>query len=262
MDWYIIIIAITGGFIAGFINTLAGNGSAITLTILTEVIGLPGNLANGTNRIGIMAQGLVSTPVFWRKRKQAILRGKYIILWIVIGAIPGIIMAVLVSNQQFKTIFSYLMLILLCVVLIKPSRWLRETDTTYQLNRYIFIPLFLSIGFYAGFIQMGMGVIFLTVMVLLAKYDLIDSNAIKNVVVTLLTLLAIFIFQWNGMIDWKVGLTIAIGQSLGGWVSAHFATRFVNASLWAYRILVFMMILAVVKLFNLHHYFLLYLLNS
>ena len=50
LEYYHYIIAIVGSALAGAINTLAGNGSAITLTILTELLGLPGNMANGTNK--------------------------------------------------------------------------------------------------------------------------------------------------------------------------------------------------------------------
>ena len=59
------IIAVLGGAFAGVINTLAGNGSAITLTILTELLGLPGNMANGTNRVGIIAQSAASNYTFY-----------------------------------------------------------------------------------------------------------------------------------------------------------------------------------------------------
>ena len=62
LEWYHYLIAILGSALAGSINTLAGNGSAITLTILTEPIGLPGNLANGTNRIGIFTQSAPAQP--------------------------------------------------------------------------------------------------------------------------------------------------------------------------------------------------------
>lgn len=248
----VIIIAIVGGFVAGFINTLAGNGSAITLTILTEVIGLPGNIANGTNRIGILAQGLSSVPIFLKKNKAAIRKGWRIITWITLGALIGIWLAVSISNAQFKTIFSYLMIVILLVVLIKPKRWMRPTDLDFNLPWLVEMILYLGIGFYAGFIQMGMGILFLLVTVLIAKYDLIDANAIKNISVTILTIIALIIFHINGFLDWKVGLTIAIGQASGGWIAARFATQHKQAGLWAYRILVFVIILAILKLFNVH----------
>lgn len=256
MEPGIIAIAIGGGFFAGFINTLAGNGSAVTLTILSEVIGLPGNLANGTNRIGILAQTLFSVPVFLKNNQAAIQKGKRILLWILIGACFGIWLAVSVSNAQFKTVFSYLMLVVLMVLLIKPKRWLQKTKLDYQMPIVLEVLLYLAIGFYAGFIQMGMGIWFLVVTVLIAKYDLIDANAIKNIAVLLLTVIAIIIFHFKGMLDWKIGLTIAIGQASGGWVAAHFATTSPKASLWAYRLLILVIIFAVIKLFNLHEYIL------
>ena len=69
MDWWVYPVAIIGGFLAGFINTLAGNGSAITLTILMEFMGLPPNVANASNRVGIFSQSIVSTWVFNKKGK-------------------------------------------------------------------------------------------------------------------------------------------------------------------------------------------------
>ncbi|HNT30748.1 MAG TPA: TSUP family transporter, partial [bacterium] len=84
-----IVMAIAGGFVAGCINTLAGNGSVITLGFLTEVMGLPGALANGTNRIGIFVQGLTSLEAFQRNKKMPLERTwKYLITGIV-GAIAG-----------------------------------------------------------------------------------------------------------------------------------------------------------------------------
>ena len=67
MDVFQYTVIIIGGILAGIINTLAGNGSAITLTILSEMMGLPGNIANATNRIGIVGQSFTSFVVFQRK---------------------------------------------------------------------------------------------------------------------------------------------------------------------------------------------------
>ena len=257
MEPDIIAIAIAGGFLAGFVNTLAGNGSAVTLTILSEVIGLPGNIANGTNRIGILAQTLFSAPFFLKHNQTALRKGKRIILWIILGSLLGIWIATIVSNDQFKTIFSYLMILILGIVLIKPKRWLMSSDMNYALPVFLEMIVYLGIGFYAGFIQMGMGVIFLVVTVLIAKYDLIDANAIKNIAVLFLTIVAIVIFHMQGMLDWKIGLTIAVGQASGGWVAARFATQNPKANVWAYRLLIVVILFGLVKLFGLHEYFLL-----
>ncbi len=246
------LIAVVGSAFAGAINTLAGNGSAITLTLLTELIGLPGNVANGTNRLGVLTQSLASTYAFHRNGKLQVHRNGTIIAITSLGAVAGIITATLVSNEQFISAFKVLLVLMLVVILVKPSRWLRQTDPDRRTSLWLIIPVFLALGFYGGFIQMGMGIFFLAAMVLGARYSLLDANAVKAAVVALYTLIAVAIFAYRGMIDWQVGLIFAIGQTAGGYFTAHYASRFPGANLWAYRLLVVVVVLAIVKLFDLH----------
>lgn len=252
MELHHYIIAILGGAFAGAINTLAGNGSAITLTILTEILDLPGNLANGTNRLGVFAQTIAATFAFYKNGKLDWKRSKVYVLITTIGAIAGVLVAIWVSNEQFKSVFSYMMVVMLFVVLVKPKRWLRETDTSIKPNYWIAVPAFLALGFYGGFIQMGMGIFFLGIMVLGAKWSLIDANVIKSLIVATYSILVIAIFQWKGFIDWEIGAIIALGQMAGGWLTATFASRYAKANIWAYRLLIAVMVLAILKLFKLH----------
>ena len=52
-----LVILLAIGFLAGIVNTLAGGGSLFTLPILI-FLGLPPQIANGTNRVVIVAQSL------------------------------------------------------------------------------------------------------------------------------------------------------------------------------------------------------------
>jgi hypothetical protein len=113
------------------------------------------------------------------------------------------------------------------------------------------VPLFIAIGFYGGFIQMGMGIFFLAVMVLAARYSLAESNVVKITVSALYTLLAVLVFQYNGLVNWPAGLSIAGGQALGGYFTANFASRHPGANIWAHRVLVAVVILSIVQLFGL-----------
>lgn len=250
LEPYVYAIAVAGGLLAGFINTLAGNGSAITLTILTELIGLPGNMANGTNRVGVMANSMMASWIFYKKGKLRLERSLPYIIPTVIGAIVGVIAAIMVSNEQFKTVFRFLLVIMLIVILVNPKRWLQETDTSARPNLWLTIPLFLALGFYGGFIQMGMGIFFLASMVLGAKFSIIESNGVKAVVIMLYTSLVIAIFQWKGLIDWEVGLVLAVGQLIGAWLAATFATKYSWAGVVAYILVVLVVIAAIIKLFG------------
>ena len=252
MEWYMWIIVVIGTVIAGAINTLAGNGSAITLTILTEMLGLPGNTANGTNRVGILMQTAAGGVAFYRNGRLDLRRSEWYLIFSCIGAVAGTIVAVRISNEQFRDVFRYLMIFMLFIILVKPERWLRETDTSRRPNWWIAGPLFLLLGFYGGFIQMGMGLFFLAAMVLGARFSIIDANALKSVVVGVIQVVAIAIFWYKGLIDWRIGAVMAIGQALGGYLTAHYASRLPKANVWAHRLLVVVVILSLVKLFDLH----------
>lgn len=256
MDIWTIIIALGGSFIAGLVNTLAGNGSAITLTILTEVLGLPGNLANGTNRVGVFTQTVASSYGFYRNGKLDFTGRKLHIITTIIGAILGTILATMISNEQFRQVFRFLMVFMLLVILVKPARWLRETDLESQPSNWFIVPAFLALGFYGGFIQMGMGIIFLAVTVLGARFSLLDANILKSFIIAIYTIPVLIIFHVKGLIDWKFGLFMAVGQTIGGYVMAHYASRFPRANIWAYRLLILMVIAAIIKLFDLHLLFL------
>ncbi|MEE9374231.1 MAG: sulfite exporter TauE/SafE family protein [Saprospiraceae bacterium] len=245
-----IIVAIIGGLLAGIINTLAGNGSAITLSILTELMGLPANVANGTNRVGILMQGLSANYAFIKNKKVDFAKSKTMIIWMTLGAVLGVYVAINISNAQFKEVFKFLLIVLFFVVLIKPKKWMSEVSDYRNVPAFVSIPLYICLGFYGGFIQMGMGVLFLAVTVLLLGYNLIESNAIKNLVVFLYHIVVIAIFQYQGLIDWKVGGVIGIGQMTGGYLAAQYASTFPNAQIWAYRLLIVVMVIAILSVFS------------
>lgn len=250
MDFLDVLIAILGGTIAGFINTLAGNGSAITLLILTEVLQLPPNIANGSNRLGVFSGSAVGSYVFYKNDKLKLSRSWVYFATTFIGAIGGVLLAIWVSNEQFRSVFRIMMVVMLVVILVKPKRWLQATDTTQTTNLWLAIPLFFAIGFYGGFIQMGMGIFFLAAMVLGARFSLIDANAIKTLVVCSYTAVVISIFAWRGLIHWQFGLILAVGQVIGASFAANFASKHPKADVWTYRLLVTIILLALAKMFN------------
>lgn len=238
-----------GSFIAGVINTLAGNGSVITLSLLTDLIGLPGNIANGTNRVGVLLQGIGSSSGFAKNKMIDFSRSKTIIILTILGALGGVTVATVVSNEQFLSVFKYLMIFMLLIILVKPERWLKSSDVK-KLSLWVSIPAYLLLGFYGGFIQMGMGIFFLAVTVLVAGYSIMEANALKTLVTTIYTIVVLGIFHFKGLVQWETGLLMAIGQTLGGYLTAAYATKWKDIDIWAYRLLVIIIIFAILIQFN------------
>lgn len=248
--WWIYVVAVLGGFAAGVINTLAGSGSVITLGILTELMGLPANLANGTNRVGILAQGIASSRIYFKFGQFSFRKLKSILLLTSIGSVFGVYVATVIPNDGFTFVYRYLMLVMLIVILVKPSRWIREEQLERNLPIWFSAPIYLILGFYGGFIQLGMGIFFLAAAVLLSGLNLRDGNIAKTIVVTFYTFIVLAIFQWKGLIAWSLGLTIAIGQAFGGVVAARFLNKNDYALKTAYALLVLMVLVIVLRQFS------------
>lgn len=251
MNELAIFFALTGGFVAGCINTLAGNGSIITLGFLTEFMGLPGPLANGTNRLGVIGQGIFSLEPFIRNKKMPGSWAFRYIIWGIAGALVGAWFAIHSSAESFKIIYKYMVLGLLIYTIYRSSSrksLFKQSDVTH-LSPWFYIPVFLAFGFYGGFIQMGMGVFLLAFLLYYMKLDILTANSLKITMVTIYTGIAIPLFDYFGLIDWKIGLVLFAGEALGGWLTAQWASHIPNADKWAYRFLIFIMIVTLIKLF-------------
>lgn len=252
MEWTLahLAIAFGGAFIAGMINALAGNGSVITLTILTELLGVSGNVANGTNRVGVMMNAAGALTGFRKNdRSDTSLQRRYI-LPVVIGAMAGIYTATIVTDAQFLWVFRILMIVMLFVILAKPEKWFINVPQKSLLPPWMELPLMLILGFYGGFIQMGMGVFYLAFLVLIARIPMIQANAIKALSVGIFTALAVLIFALNGQIIWLFGLIMGVGQFFGGWFSAYYVSKVPGSVKLAYYVLVVAVLLSLLKLFD------------
>ncbi len=243
-------IGLLGGLMAGIINTLAGNGSSITLYILMDTFGLPPKIANASNRVGIVLQGAGAIPQYHKAGLLRFERSKGIVAMLIAGAVLGILLALWVDDTQFRAVFKYMLVFMLGVILVKPERWLRQTEANHHFPAWLLYPSCFALGVYGGFIQMGMGIFLHMLLVLGARFSLMDSNIIRTVSMTLFTAIAVAIFAYQGMIDWEIGGLLAIGQVIGGYVGARFATTYPHATVWVYRLLVVEVLWAVCQLFG------------
>lgn len=245
-----LIIILVGGFLAGVMNTLAGYGSMISLSLLMDVIGLPPIIANATNRVNVLSQCSASSYGYYKNGKVDLKSSKWIIITMVIGAILGVVTVLQVSNEQFKEIFKYLIILMFFMILLNPKKWMREINEESQFPLPLRVLVFFALGFYGGFIQMGMGVFFLVTMVFLERSTLIRANGIKVTVVAIYTLFVLAIFQYQGLVNWKAGLLVAVGQTIGGYLTAKYASQSPNANKWAYYVLLIIVITVIIYKFG------------
>lgn len=249
MTIYLLIVLC--GIFAGFIGTLAGLGAVLSLYLLIDIVGLDATIANCTNRLGVLAMALMALPTFRKNGHLNLRKSKFIIVALVCGAIGGFALAIHANETAIRQFFKYLLPVLLLLILSNPKKWLRETDPNYHLNPWIGIPFFVLLGFYAGFIQAGTGVVLVVFLTLFARYSLIDANGVKLSAFAIYTGIGILVFALNDKIAWTYGGFLALGQGIGGYCAARFATSYPGANRIVRYLLIIVLTVAIVRMFDL-----------
>lgn len=223
LSWEHILLVAGAGILTGFINTLAGSGSLISLPILM-FIGLPPNMANGTNRVGILIQNLVTSSTFHKKKILDIPLGIQVAVPVILGSIAGAFFVLELPDRAVEIAVGIVLFIMLIPMWFNPKKWLHGTDMTdRKINKPLRWIIFFGIGLYGGFIQAGVGIFLLAALVLNAGCNLVKANAQKAMINLVLTFFALIVFVINGQVDWYVGLVLAAGNAVGGYLGTHWA---------------------------------------
>ena len=179
MDLFIAILIFIVGIFVGFINTLAGSGSLLSLPMLIFT-GMSPVVANGTNRIAILLQTLTGLIAF-RKEKILDIKNAFLLSLVAIpGAIAGSLVAVDIPDDIMKTFIGVMIVFFIIITIINPKKFRKQNteQNNVRLHWYHYL-IFVFIGAYGGFIQAGVGVFMLFALTLTVGYDLLRANAIK-----------------------------------------------------------------------------------
>jgi uncharacterized membrane protein YfcA len=245
-ELYEILILIGGGIAAGFINVTAGGGSTITLPILL-FLGLDGSVANGTNRIAIFMQNLFAIFSFKQEKYSEFGTSLKLAIWTLPGAITGARVASKISNELFDIILGIIMLGVIISILIPKKKNNSNLEKKIDYKTFLFM---LGIGFYGGFIQVGVGIIIMAALYNFLNMKLTKTNMHKVFIVFIYTIPALIIFIITNNIDFVLGLSLAIGNSIGGWFAAKLNVK--KGDKFIKYILIIAIFLMILKLFKIY----------
>ena len=220
-EWYHYPLLVVVGFVVGFIDTLAGGASSLSLPTLI-FLGLPTAVANGTNRVAIVVQTAMGVAGFKSKGVSTFPFNLYLGISALIGAIIGAQLAVDIKGETFNRILACIMIAVVLLIVFKPKINVAELQERLT-GKYLWLGIvaFFFIGIYGGFINAGIGFVIILFLHFVNRMDLVRVNATKVAVVFIYTLAALLVFILNDKINWKVGLVLALGNGTGAWVSSR-----------------------------------------
>jgi uncharacterized membrane protein YfcA len=216
MEFHTIILCALAGFVAGIINTIAGSGSVITLSLLT-FLGFSANIANATNRVGLLFQSATSTVKFKQAGMLSMESSWKTILITTIGAVVGAVLATEMESKQFEKAVGFIFIGLFFVLIFRPEKRIKNS---LFFKKIMPLVMFL-VGIYAGFIQAGAGIFMLAVMSVVWQKKLTELNPIKVFIVFCINLVALAWYAYKGDVNWEMGILLALGQFFGAFVGVR-----------------------------------------
>lgn len=218
-------LLILAGFVAGFMNTMAGGGSLLTLPLLI-FLGLPAAVANGTNRVAIFMSTLSATAGFKSKGVSNFPFNIYLGFSGLIGALIGARIAIDIKGELFNKILAIIMILVVLLIVFKPK--ISYSELMERLTgKHLFVSMiaFFFIGIYGGFINAGIGFVIMLFLHYYNRLDLVKVNATKVVIVLIYTSGALITFALADKVNWTYGIFLATGNFVGGWTSSRWSVK-------------------------------------
>jgi uncharacterized membrane protein YfcA len=235
-----------GGLTAGFINTLASSGSAISLPILL-FLGYPPHVANATNRLNVLTAACASAVVFARQGAIDWKHAPQVLVPTVIGAVLGAILADALPAADLEWVIVAAVIMSLILVLVGTRRFLGATRQAQVTFGWLQWGLLLLVGIWAGLIVLDSYTYLLLTLVLAVGYNLVGANALKAVAGIGFTTASIALFAGRAEVEWIPGAVMSVGGVAGAWVGAKLAL-IEQAKVWVFRLLVLTIIGEIVRL--------------
>lgn len=211
------------GCTSGAINAVAGGGTLLTFPVLL-MLGTPPVLANATSTVGLVI-GTAGSIVGFRGHLKAIRAQLMQFIPIcLIGAAIGSWLLTQTSDDQFSKIIPFL--VLFATVLFCLQGFLRKSATEPRSKALWFsIALQLPVAIYGAFFGAGIGILMLASFGFMGMTDIHEMNALKNVLGSLINVIAAVWFIVVGMVNWPQALALTAGALIGYYLGAHFSQR-------------------------------------
>ena len=222
MDFTSVFILFVTGVAAGFLNVMAGGGSLLAVPVMV-FLGLPGPVANGTNRIAILTQNISAVTAFRRGGFSDFRLSLTLALASLPGAVAGALLGAHFGGVWFNRVLA---IIMVCVMILSglPRKSRPGPVSTGPITKKRLIAGHLAVaaaGAYGGFIQVGVGFILIPILQRILGLDLVRVNMHKVFIAGFYTVAALTVFAIKSSVAWVPGLCLAAGASIGGWLGAH-----------------------------------------
>ncbi|EQK42365.1 sulfite exporter TauE/SafE family protein [[Clostridium] bifermentans ATCC 638] len=235
-----------GGFLAAFVDSIAGGGGLISMPVLL-MAGLPPHLALGTNKFAGAFGCFSSAYKYSKSGKSNIELLKKLIPFTILGCLLGVKCVLSISENILNILVFLMILIVALYTYLKKD--LGKEDKFENLSKENIkkgIIMAFALGFYDGFFGPGTGTFLTFAFIKIYGFDFLHASANTKILNFTSNFTALILFMFSGQILYKVAIFYAISMVLGGYIGAKVAIN--KGSQLIKPIFLFMAVAVAIKL--------------
>jgi uncharacterized membrane protein YfcA len=218
-----ILLLAVAGFVAGFIDSIAGGGGLITVPALL-LAGFGPVEALGTNKLQALFGSGSATYSYARKGHVDLRRLAPAAVLAVIGSAVGAGLASVAPGEILQALLPILLIAAAVYFALRPNPG--DVDRAQRIRPALFlVTVPPAIGFYDGLFGPGTGSFFMLAFVGLAGFGILKATAHTKFLNFGSNIGAFIVFAAVGAVAWKVGLVMGVMQFAGARIGSALAMR-------------------------------------
>jgi uncharacterized membrane protein YfcA len=223
-----ILVLTTAAAVAGAMNAIAGGGTLLTFPALL-LFGTAPVVANATSTLALVIG--TGGSIFGFRQQIAAVK-PWLVRFVPVSLLGGLLGSMLLtrtSNEVFARLVPFLILFATVLFLLQGVfRRLAGREAQAHTGRpavWIAVALQFAVAVYGGFFGAGIGILMLASLGFLGLADIHEMNAVKNVLSSVINIVAAAWFVSSGLIDWPKMAVMTVGALAGYWCGAHYSQR-------------------------------------
>lgn len=211
------------GFIAAFIDAIAGGSGLITIPAYM-IAGLNPHVLLGTNKFAAFAGTATSTFTFAKSGKINWNLMLKLLPFSFIGAAIGVYSVLKIDSSVLEPLILVILIGVGIYTVFKKDIGLIDNYKGYDNSSLIKGIIFaLLLGFYDGFFGPGTGSFIIFTLIKIFGFSFVLASANSKVLNLGSNVMSLILFAINGKIDYMVGIPVAIFMMLGAIVGSRTA---------------------------------------
>jgi len=239
-----LILLIVLFFITSAIGVVTGSNSLITVPVMFQ-FGIDPKIAVATNMFGLTFMNIGAIIPFMRQGAIDYRKMSPLVVLTIISSAIGALLVGLITSQSIKLIVSVAMIAVTIFTLLKPDAGIAKMEDVTQRAKILVFILTFFLGIYGGLYSGGYTTMFTAVYVAFFGLTFSEAVASTKFINVFSSLVATVIFMWQGLVDYHLGLVLAVTMFVAAYIGAKTVTKLNDV--WLKRIFITTVLILAVK---------------